>query len=515
MNDTSKLIAAIDVGTNSFHMIIASVSEKGIIKIHQRSKEPVRLGSSAKDMKHIEAEAMKRGIATLKRFATLANEANAQIRAVGTSAVREALNREQFVEAVEEKTGISIEVVSGLEEARLIYLGAIHALPIHNKQSLIFDIGGGSTEFIIGKNGERLFTHSAKIGHIRMTQRFFPDGKITPKALKDCRDYIRGDLISTFDTIKTTSFDVAVACSGTVQAIAAAIAFKKTNKVPEQFNGITLSKKDLTGAINDILTAINSKQRSLIPGMDINRSDVIVGGALILEQIIEALNIDKLTFSAYALREGILFDTLQKQKAIQEFHHLSNLRYESVLHVCNEYRVIMKHALHVKQLSSDLFDALQPIHQLGDNEKELLEAAALLHDVGYHISPEQHHKHTYYLIKNCVLPGFTNDETEIIANIARYHRKSLPKRKHDNFIHLSPQEQKTVRILSGILRITEALDRRLIAAVASVKAITDKKNITIQLQLQQQDYIPDIEIWGAERRKDLLEQTLDITLNFQ
>ncbi|HRI30386.1 MAG TPA: HD domain-containing protein, partial [Candidatus Kapabacteria bacterium] len=231
--------------------------------------------------------------------------------------------------------------------------------------------------------------------------------------------------------------------------------------------------------------------------------------------IIEALNIDKLTFSAYALREGILFDTLQKQKAIQEFHHLSNLRYESVLHVCNEYRVIMKHALHVKQLSSDLFDALQPIHQLGDNEKELLEAAALLHDVGYHISPEQHHKHTYYLIKNCVLPGFTNDETEIIANIARYHRKSLPKRKHDNFIHLSPQEQKTVRILSGILRITEALDRRLIAAVASVKAITDKKNITIQLQLQQQDYVPDIEIWGAERRKDLLEQTLDITLNFQ
>ncbi len=175
----------------------------------------------------------------------------------------------------------------------------------------------------------------------------------------------------------------------------------------------------------------------------------------------------------------------------------------------------MKHALHVKQLSSDLFDALQPIHQLGDNEKELLEAAALLHDVGYHISPEQHHKHTYYLIKNCVLSGFTNDETEIIANIARYHRKSLPKRKHDNFIHLSPQEQKTVRILSGILRITEALDRRLIAAVASVKAITDKKNITIQLQLQQQDYIPDIEIWGAERRKDLLEQTLDITLNFQ
>ncbi len=515
MNESAQLIAAIDVGTNSFHMIVASVSDKGIIKIYQRAKESVRLGSSAKDMKHIEAEAMKRGIATLRRFATLANEANAQIRAIGTSAVREALNREQFIEAVYEKTGISIEVVSGLEEARLIYLGAIHALPIHHKQSLIFDIGGGSTEFIIGKNGERLFTHSAKIGHIRMTQRFFPDGKITPKALKDCRDYIRGDLIPTFDTIKSTTFDNAVACSGTVQAVAAAIAFKKTNKMPEQFNGITLSKKDLNATINEILAATNSKQRSLIPGMDIGRSDVIVGGALILEQVIEALAIDKLTFSSYALREGILFDTLQKQKAIQEYHHLSNLRYESVLHVCNEYRVLMKHANHVKQLSSDLFDALLPLHNLGDNQKELLEAAALLHDVGYHISPEQHHKHTYYLIKNCVLPGFTNDETEIIANIARYHRKSLPKRKHENFNHLSPQEQKTVRILSGILRIAEALDRRLITAVTALNASINNKNINIALQLQKPDYVPDIEIWGAERRKDLLEQSLDITLNFQ
>lgn len=511
----SPLIAAIDVGTNSFHMIIASVSAKGILKIHSRAKETVRLGSSAKDMKHIEQEAMKRGIDTLKRFSAAAEEAKASVRAIGTSAVREALNRENFIESVKEKTGIDIEVVSGLEEARLIYMGAIHALPIIHKQYAVFDIGGGSTEFIIGKEGDRLFTHSAKIGHIRMTQRFFPEGKVTPKAVKECRDYIRGDLVSAFDTMKAIGFEGVAGCSGTVHSIASIIAVKKNGRVPEQVNGFTISKRDLINVIEDILSSATPKQRTLIPGMDSGRADVIVGGCLILERIFEGLSISRLTLSAYALREGILFDTVQKQQAIQEYHHLSNLRSESVYHICKEYDANISHAEHVKNLAVQLFDALTPYHQFGDDKRELLEAAALLHDVGYHISPEQHHKHTYYLIKNCVMPGFTNDESEIIANIARYHRKSHPKRKHENFTNLTQQEQYIVKILAGILRIAEGLDRRLFASVQSLDYTIEKKNVNFKLVCKDSDYSPDIELWAAQRRKDLLEESLGITVLFQ
>lgn len=510
----SPLIAAIDVGTNSFHMIIASVSSKGILKIHSRAKETVRLGSSAKDMKHIEPDAVKRGIATLRRFASAAEEAKATIRAIGTSAVREALNREQFIEQVEEETGIVIEVVSGLEEARLIYTGAIHALPIIDKQYAVFDIGGGSTEFIIGKAGERLFTHSAKIGHIRMTQRFFPDGKITPKAVKECRDYIRGDLVSSFDSMKEIGFEGIAGCSGTVQAIASMIAIKKQGRIPEQLNGYIISKRDLVNVVEDILSASTPKQRTLIPGMDSGRADVIVGGSLILERIFEGLNISKLTLSAYALREGVLFDTVQKQQSIEKFHHLSNLRSESVYHICEEYRANIKHSEHVKDLSIQLFDSLSQFHNYGDNERELLEAAALLHDVGYHISPEQHHKHTYYLIKNCVLPGFTNDETELIANIARYHRKSHPKRKHENFSHLTPEEQQLVKVLAGILRIAEGLDRRLFRMVEKLHYSIEKKSVNFVLTCRDNSYSPEIEVWAANRRKDLLEQALNVSITF-
>lgn len=503
----TEVIAAIDVGTNSFHMVVASVTTRGALQIHSRMKETVRLGSSAGDMKQLSNEAMKRGIKALKHFKIEAKQHGAQIRAVATSAVREAANREEFVDRVADETGINLEVVSGLEEGRLIYIGAMHSLPIIGKRSFVIDIGGGSTESVVGFNGETQFLHSAKLGHLRISKRFFPMGKSTKASLQECRESIRGDWSPVFLDLLAHGFEVAVGCSGTIAALATMTLSRTRQKMPESLNGLRIARGDLLETINIIAEANTTEKREALPGLDAKRGDVILGGALILEQAIIGLNIQHLTLSSYALREGIVFDTAQKKRDISEYHHLSHLRYQSVNHLCDLYQVRRAHAEHVKTLSLTLFDELKVLHGLGDTEREILEAAALLHDVGYHISADQHHKHSEYLIRNSVMPGFTNDETELIAAVARYHRKSHPKKKHPDYAILHKHEKSSVQVLSSILRIAEGLDRRQQHVVENVHVELSENRIDIYLTAPSN--VPDIELWGAERRKGLLAETFD------
>jgi exopolyphosphatase/guanosine-5'-triphosphate,3'-diphosphate pyrophosphatase len=511
---TSPLIAAIDLGTNSFHAIIASVNTKGILRIHSREKEMVRLGSGAKDMKYLAPDAMERGVQAMRRFGTMAKKAGATVRAIGTSALREAENRDEFVEKVAYATGIHVEVVSGIEEGRLIYVGALHALPILSKRTLIIDIGGGSTETAIGADGDAVFVHSAKLGSIRMTQRFFPDGNSTPEAVQECRQAIKGDLTPTFKSLLEHGFEMVAGTSGTIHTIAQLCLAAKGRRIPETINGITLSREEILQQIDVLAHTRSTAERAAMQALDPRRADIILGGALILEQIILGLNIQKITLSAYALREGIIFDTVQKERDIREFHHLSRLRYETVYHLCELYRVNLLHAEHVKNLALQLFDALLHIHKLGDVERELLEAAALLHDVGYHVSPEQHHKHSYYIISNCVMPGFTNDEAELIAHIARYHRKSHPKKKHTEYMHLPADKQRVVAILAGILRIAEGLDRRQQQYIEQLFVLIQGDTLQISVK-PLSGIIPDIEIWGASRRKELLEAYTSRKISFR
>jgi len=499
-----EIIAAIDVGTNSFHMVIASVSARGALRIHARAKETVRLGSSAGDIKRLSAEAMQRGVRTLKRFAADARQHQAVVRAVATSAVREAENREEFVDRVREACGIEIEVVSGIEEGRLIYVGAVHALPIVAKRAFVIDIGGGSTETVIGFQGEATYVHSAKLGHLRLSKRFFPDGKATPERIEACRQTIRGDWTPIFQTMLAYGFETSVGCSGTVMSIAAMTLARKGRRIPESLNGLRIPAKDLLGTIELILQAETTAKREKFEGLEPKRADVILAGALILEQAILGLGLPDLTISGYALREGIVFDTANKKRDILEFHHLSRLRYQSVDHLCELYKIHRPHAEHVRNLAVRLFDDLHSLHHFGDIERELLEAAALLHDVGYHIAADQHHKHSDYIIRHSSMPGFTNDEAAIIATIARYHRKSHPKRKHENFMLLDADEQHVATTLASILRVAEGLDRRQQQIVQALKvAITDD---VIDLALIAPSQIPDIELWGAERRKGLMEE---------
>lgn len=510
----APIIAAIDVGTNSFHMVVTSVNQKGIMRPITRDKQMVRLGSGSRDMKYIAEDAIVRGVETLKQFAKIAEGSNAFIRAVATSAVREAINKNDFIERVKSECGIEIEVVSGAEEGRLIYIGTIHALPIYNLQTLVIDIGGGSTETIIGFKGEIEYVHSEKIGAIRLTNKFFPDYITSKQSIKKCREFLKGEWSPILRLINKIGFKKVVGSSGTIQTLAYMTLARKKDIVPEILNGITLDAQDLLETIEILIATDTPNKRASLAGMDPKRADIIIGGALILETAIKELNIKNILISPYALREGIVFDTLQKIKNINEYRHLSHLRHETIYNICNQYNIEMKHSENVKNNSLQIFDDLAQIHKLKSKERELLESAALLHDIGYFISHDQHHKHSYYIITHCDMPGFTNDEAEIIANIARYHRKSHPKKKHDNYSSLTAEKKYIISVLSGILRIAEGLDRRQQQYVKYVYTTMKNNTLNVFLVPSGVNGIADIELWGAERRKNLLQDTLNINIIF-
>ncbi len=507
MVNKSQLIAAIDMGTNSFHMVIATVDNKGMLSIKSRDKEMVRLGSSGGDMKYLQPDAIRRGVNTLKNFTELAKSIGADVFAVATSATREAINKDEFLEKVKSEAGIEVEVISGLEEARLIYIGALHALPIYDTKALMIDIGGGSTETVVGLKGEMLFANSQKLGAIRMTKAFFPDGDTTPNQIDACRKYIRGVWSTKLKMIKQTGFNKVIGTSGTIQTLAAMALADNNEPVPEILNGISIKTADILKVIQKIIKAKNSKNRMHLPGMEAKRADIILGGALILEQIIEELNIEKIIISAYALREGIVFDKHSKKINNDSFGHLTHLRYETIKNLCTHFRIDQVHAEHVRATALKIFDDLKSYHGLHSKDRELLEAAAMLHDVGYHISHDGHHKHSYYILQNCMMPGFTNAEAELIANIARYHRKSHPKRKHTGFASLTPEKQATVRTLSGILRIAEGIDRRQLQIVKDVEAKLENGKINISLFAHKDKILPDIELWGAGEKEDVIRRS--------
>lgn len=511
---SSQIISAIDVGTNSFHMVTASVDDNGLLNIISRDKEIVRLGSSSGDMSYLQRDAIKRAVTTLRAFNKLALNENSQVRAVATSAVREAKNKDEFIDLVKRETGVELEVVSGVEEARLISLGVIHALPILSEKALIIDIGGGSTETIITEQGDMLHLQSNKLGAIRLTKKYFDGVPSTEESIAKCKKFIKGEWAQTLDKIEGVGFTTTVGTSGTMTTLISMAYLRKHEELPTVPNGLTVKAKQVLKVIRDIKKASTPEKILLLNGMDSTRADIITAGALIVEVAIEELGIKNFVISNYSLREGVVFDTVEKMQNLKQYHQLTKLRYKTVTGLAAKYGADMKHAEHIRKLCNKMFDQLEPLHGKGYYERELLEAASYLHDVGFHISHDKHHKHSFYLIKNSIMTGFTNDEAELIANIARYHRKSHPNRSHNSYNMLSTKKQEVVWLLAGILRIAEGLDRRQIQNVEDVELSYDENKLKIKI-IENGSETPDIEVWGADRRKAMLEEALNLEIIFE
>ncbi|TGJ99000.1 Ppx/GppA family phosphatase [Leptospira langatensis] len=511
-------LAAIDLGTNSFHMIIVRVRENGTFEAIAREKENVRLGSGLEEGGEIDPPAFKRAIDCLKRFKLLADNSKAEIRAVATSALREASNRSQFQEAAWKEAGIKIDVISGYEEARLIYFGILQGLPVFDKKILLIDIGGGSTEVLVGYRGDILFSKSFKLGAIRLTEKFLKSDPLDSSQIRKCKLYVEETILPFRKIIRDLRPEMVIGSSGTAQATAGIIrAFDgETEEIP--LNHYTFTSAEFRRARNLVLEADTSKKRAKIQGFDSKRSDIIVGGILILEELFQLLDLPNMTISEFALREGIIYDTIRKWEHFQDQEHskhLDDIRQKSIHNLLVSYTRDEDYARHVAKLSLDIFDQLAPVHKLGKEEREYLEASSLLHEVGLFISHSAYHKHSYYLIRNSeAMLGFTWGEIELIALTARYHRKSSPKSKHREFQRIGGREQDIVQKLSGILRIASACNRNRQGLIETVKCQV-RKNQAIFSLVTNQNYDKSLELWACEEQADAFESAYGFVPIFQ
>jgi exopolyphosphatase/guanosine-5'-triphosphate,3'-diphosphate pyrophosphatase len=311
----NKNYAAIDIGTNSFHLIIVKVKENVALTILDREKEVIRLGSQkGNELSHISEEEIDKGLSILKSFKKLADVYNAKVHAVATSAVREAENKKDFLDKVLIETGIKIEVINGRKEAEYIYRGVRKALHYKNKKLLCFDIGGGSTEYILGFNDKIIYGESIKIGAVRLSKKFFPYFLLNEDAIEKCKQYIEHEVKSNKEINFNESFDYAVGASGTILAIAGIINFNRNEKKLKSLNGFIFSKEELREVTNKILEKKTPGERINIEGMEYKRADIIPAGLLILQKSFEIFNIKEMIISEYALREGVVLSMLEKSQ---------------------------------------------------------------------------------------------------------------------------------------------------------------------------------------------------------
>lgn len=514
------VLAAVDLGTNSIHLVVAKV-EQGRFEIIEREREMVRLGSSGRsagdepeveveaddEMRRLDPAAMDRAIAALGRFRQIAEVITDQLRVVATSAVREADNRAEFLARIRDEVGLEVEVISGFEEARLIHLGVLQAVPVFDQRLLVCDIGGGSTELVVGQRGDVLASRSFKLGAIRLSQRFFPYGELGSDAVAACRDFVRGTIASFVRDVQRMGWDVAAGSSGTIGAIFEMAAAHRDQPKPRTYNNFVISRDEVDGVVSRLLKAKSAEERTHVSGLDPRRADIIVGGALILEQVMAELDVAELTFSDYALREGVLLDSWRRTHG-GSLHHLSDLRRRSVLHLAELMDEDEEHSAQVARLALQLFDGTAELHGLGDDSREVLEAAALLCHVGLFVSHAGHHKHTYYVIRNSEhLAGFTDREIELIAQVARYHRKSSPAPRHPAFAALDDDDRRRVEVLSGVLRVAVGLDRNHLSRVAEVRCRVQPHYVVVEAVPQPGDEL-GLELFTAGQRTGPLADAL-------
>ena len=309
----NKYFAAIDVGTNSFHIIIVKILENGSFKIIDKEKEVIRLGSlNGKALSIISEEEISRAVKILSGFKKIANFYNAEIKAIATSAVREANNKVEFIKRIFDETGISIEVIEGSDEAKLIYLGISKALSLEKKKSLCIDIGGGSTEFILAEEGKIIFAESVKIGAVRLSKKFFDDFILTDQSVGDCAAFVERQILSNSKIITDGRFEIAAGSSGTVQSIAGMIKFNGKGSRGKSLNSFSFTQKELHIVAKEILNSRTTAERLLIKGIEEKRADIIPAGIIILSKIFDLFRINELVVSDYALREGIVLNFISK-----------------------------------------------------------------------------------------------------------------------------------------------------------------------------------------------------------
>lgn len=501
-------LGILDMGTNSIHLVLVEIGKDLSIQVIDRAKETTRLGDTSFQDGYLSETAIHRGISAVRRFKKLADiHGVAKLKAVATSAVREAVNGGDFLEMIEQETGISVDVITGDEEARLIYLAVKHSIPFaKGRPSLIVDIGGGSVEFIIADDAGVKHCWSLKLGTLRLKGEFLKNDPPSKKELQKLDDHIRDEIAPVLKKAKAMGVKTLIGTSGTLMNLVTMAHWLDASDAIEMPNNFRIRPRPLRD-LHDILLKADRKDRQRIKGIDPTRVDIILPGSAVVDALLDELDIEEVVLCDEAIREGVVYDYMERNRSKIEMESLiPDMRLRSVTQLAKNCAFEEEHARHVADLALSLFDQTKSLHDLGPCERELLRYAALLHDIGYHINYKKHHRHTYYLIKNGDLNGFDEREIEVIANVARYHCKSAPKKTHENWQRLSGDDKRVVRILASLLRIADGLDRSHFSVVKSVQCRLNGKSVAIEVTPTSD---PELEIWGANKKKDLFEELFD------
>jgi exopolyphosphatase/guanosine-5'-triphosphate,3'-diphosphate pyrophosphatase len=494
-----KRLAAIDIGTNSIRCIVVELDKAGKYKILDDEKATVRLGEGLARDQSISAAAWQRAVEALSRMKKVVDGYGvAAVEAVATSAVRQAANGEAWVKAVAAQVGLPITVISGEQEAELAVASALHNFDMEGVHYAVADIGGGSVEIVtaMGSHVEEL--RSLELGAVVLTDQFVTSDPLTRVDHQRLRRQIRKTLKSAFPDARPP-LQCLIGSGGTMAAIAGMVmAMRKEGY--GSIHGYEVLRSEVVHLLAMLLRK-GIKERRTLPGLHPDRADIIVAGVTVADELMAFFSANLLRVNERGIREGLILGALKKRRLIPALARPRSWRH-GVLEFARSCHHDEGHAMHVARLAMAICDALAFMFSFGKKERQLLEAAALLHDVGYFISYAGHHKHSYHLVRHADLFGFTPREREIIAQIARYHRKALPKKKHQEFVRLTPQDQLLVRRLGGILRLADGLDRRRAGTVTAIDCTIAPSAVTFALHGGED---VGVELFGGKAKGDLFE----------
>ena len=541
-------LAAIDIGSNSIHLVIVRAVKGQHPEIIDREKEMVRLGAGSLREHLLSREKIDRALITLRRYKQMA-EANRVdlIITTATSAVRESHNAYAFIDALRNDVGLDVQLLPGVEEARLIALAVSEVTDFNSRRALIIDIGGGSTEFIITGGQEPELLYSVRIGAVRLAEKFITTDPISTKERERLITGIRSDLTHAVREMKTRGYDFVIGTSGTILNTVSAAVMAEHPHRGEALADIEPFSETVTfdqiARLNRRLARMDERQRGRVPGLEKDRADIIIAGGLLLECIMSEAGAGEITSCDWSLREGVILNYLRSHQISQssesgdsagaharstESKRLEvegddsslDVRTRSVLSVARRYDYDVAHSHHVARLAARIFDDTQDLHGMNETERKLLEYSALFHDIGYHIAHNNHHRHALYLIKNAELPGFTGSEIALMATAVRYHRGSLPKkgmdarsrREHEDYFALERTQRSTLLKLASILQIADGLDRSHRQFVLDVSCQLSGASVLFRVEAPGEC---DLEMWSAERKANWFSEVFQVSTRFE
>lgn len=504
----SENIAIIDLGTNTFHLLVIELSGRSY-RVLEKHKESVQLGRGGLGSGIMAPDAYKRGLSALQKFQKILHSRKVtHTLAYATSALRSASNGPQFVEEAFHKSGIRVRIINGYEEAVLIYEGVRHGVQLPAGQDCLFmDIGGGSVEFVVGDRRYPKLVRSLNLGGARLLEHLQPHDPMTADDIARAEQYLAEQLDPLLDEIASFGITQMVGSSGSFETLGTLVAGMRGQYLnSDSVNAYQFSVADYLRLHHSMLP-LERKDRLALPGMDPVRVDMIGVGSLMVKYVVERLGIQSVLVSTFALKEGILFNFLAERHETP-LHTPSevSVRSSAVLALAERYKYDPVHARQTVVLAHQLFDQLASLHHYGTEERELLEYAALLHDIGHFIDRSGHHKHSQYIVLNTPLPGFSSDELLLLSNLVRYHRKSMPSPEHLHFNLLYKEDKQKVMILGGILRIAVNLDRAHRALVQRVEVNPTGRKLEITA------YAPEdieLEVVAARTATDMLQHALE------